>query len=157
MASLDREGNVSFEQERLRILESVANGELTPQEGHLQIAMLKHAAGKGDAAPEQGVAIDVDQPGAQQTRQQVRMGPLLAIMALPFVMAGTLLFGFLAFVFALPTYFGVWLWNAHLVGLHPALPVLSFWPTFGLVILFNFAWTLLSWRRNLRVAFKVNG
>lgn len=173
---------MSFEQERLRILEMVSNGELTPQEGHLRIAMAKVSSGQDapDGAAETATAGEpgVVHVGEQQRGQDERgrdipfgaqwpfgatevppprLGPLVALMALPLAFGFVLLGLGLAFVLALPTFVAVMAWNAFVVSAHPTWPSLGLGQTLAAVVLLVLVGNVLVWGRRLRVAIRSGG
>jgi hypothetical protein len=129
------------EEERLRILERVSKGELTPEEGQLQIAMMKVKAQRQEPA-----VFEPEPQGAQPPRQAPNMGPLLAFMALPIVLVVGFVAIALTLLLAFPVYLGVWLWNAVLVPALPGAPLLAYLPTLGLVVLFMLVSTALNMR-----------
>lgn len=149
---------MSFEAERLRILERVSNGELSPKEGSLEIAMLRvhheRTDAEGLARPEPGAerqdpwAAWRDRLGASPTR--ISSWPLLLVLALPLLVAAGFILGGLALVLALPTLLLVAGWNTLLAD-RAGWPELSFWPTLGAAIAAMALWTALRWRRRLRV------
>jgi hypothetical protein len=135
------------EEERLRILERVSKGELTPEEGQLQIAMMKVKAQR------QEPAVIAPEPEPQRPRQAPPVGPLLALLALPMVLALAFVSASLAFMLAIPVYAFVWLWNAQVVHVVPGAPMLAFWPSLGLAVLLMLLSGALRWGRSLQVSF----
>lgn len=128
------------EEERLRILERVAKGEITPEEGQLQIAMMKVKAQR------QEPTLVEPEPQGAPPRRAPNLGPLLALLALPVVLVVGFVSVALTLLMALPVYLGVWLWNAVLVPAVPGAPLLAYLPTLGLVVLFMLLSTALNMR-----------
>jgi hypothetical protein len=161
---------MSFEDERLAILQRVSRGELSPQDGQLEIAMLKvkhQQSGEQEPGLSQSVPHEdprgqgpygrnpffaqgrsIFGPDAQPLKLTWPMGLALAI---PFVMIGGVLLTGLALFLAFPTYLLVSIWNSSAAS-HAGWPLLPFWPTlFGLVAAFSL-FTLLKWARRIRAA-----
>ena len=130
---------MSFEDERLAILQRVSRGELSPQEGQLEIAMLKVRAERGPDEPgvttTSGATWDTEPEaptGAPFARPFNVNGPIALAIALPIVLIGAFVLLGTAVAFALPTWLFVTLWNPIALANHWA--TLSFWPTLGLVV-----------------------
>jgi hypothetical protein len=144
---------MSFEEERLAILQRVSNGELSPQEGQLEIAMLKVKHQQGQEPGLQASASGRDGHGAehqQPFRPPFAMsGPLAFALALPFVLIGGVMLVGLSLFLALPTWVIVFMWN-QAAATHPGWPVLAFWPTLGALVLTFTVITVLNWGRRLR-------
>ena len=156
---------MSFEEERLSILARVSNGEISPQEGSLEIAMLKVKYQQGHEEP--GLTAsphERDDQGAHQgpfrgpfqappfgaAPPRALTWPLMLALAVPFLLIGGLVLGGMVLFLALPTYLFVALWN-HWAAAGGAAPELSFWPTLGFAVMLFFLLSLLRWRRRLRV------
>lgn len=150
---------MSFEDERLSILQRVSKGELTPQEGQLEIAMLKvrqqqpAEPGLEHAAPR----MDYDVPPRHEQappfagRMPINV-PIAFAILLPLVLIGGVMLAGLALFLALPTYLLVAVWN----GVAPAQhwPMLAYWPTLGVLMLLFMILTITKWTRRLRVIFQ---
>lgn len=163
---------MSFEAERLRILERVSSGELSPQEGSLQIAMLKvryqeetpvapddttttvepHAGPGGDYNGDYrrfespfGFASAQMPPGFKLT------WPLMLGLAIPFLIVVAFGLTMLGVILALPTLAVVLIWNAVAPALPGVQPLLEFWPTLGMMMLAFIVWSLLGARRRARM------
>ncbi|MDB5100146.1 MAG: hypothetical protein JWM80_4567 [Cyanobacteria bacterium RYN_339] len=136
---------MSYEKERLRILEMVSKGELTPEEGQLRIAM-----GKVKAQRQEPAVFTPEEPAA---RKAPGLGPLLALLALPVVLVLGFVMTGLTLLLAFPVYMGVWLWNAQVVPAFAGTPPLAYLPTLALVVLLMLLSGALRWRRSLRVSF----
>lgn len=136
----------SFEEERLRILSRVEAGELTPQQGSLEIAMLKVRA-QGEAAPE-----PEDDPQAQmpplRAPNPVALGALLLV---PFVVMGLIVVVAMTFFMALPAYLLMWAWNALVVPNVAGMAEIGFFQTLAMMVAFSLLSTLLRWRRKVKV------
>lgn len=151
---------MSFETERLRILERVSNGELTPQEGSLEITMLKVKYQQEDgsqAEAAQGAPIEVGRGFRDRFRftpppEGLKMSwPLMVGLLVPFLfVGGALLVGF-GLMLALPALAITLVWNAVAATSEGAMPLLSFWPTLGVMMLLSLLSSLLGFRRRIRV------
>lgn len=136
-----------FEEERLRILERVEAGELTPQEGSLQIAMLKVQSqdGASAGAPE-------DEPGPYgvppRAPNPIALGALLLV---PFVVMGLIVTVAMTFFMALPAYLGMLAWNALVVPSVPGAVEVGFFQTLALLVALSLISNLLRWRRKVKV------
>jgi hypothetical protein len=160
--------HVPNDDERLRILQMVARGELTPQAGQLEIAMLKTKAQSVNPSEDEDMPsyIEVGEAGLNgwrphstygETAAKPNFAPLMALLALPLLaVAGFITLG-LAFVLALPTYFVVGFWNAAIVPGHPGWPVLGFWSSLAASVALVGLWTLLGWGRRLKLAVRFGG
>lgn len=149
---------MSFDEERLSILQRVSNGELTPQEGQLEIAMLKvkHQQANDEPGLERAESAGQYRDGAQQqmppfgTALPFKLnGPIALALALPFLLIGGLLLAGLGLFLAFPTYLGVSIYN-QVAATHPGWPVLGFWPTLGTAMVIVSIVTVLNWRRRIR-------
>ena len=159
----------AFESERLRILEKVSNGEISPQEGSLQIAMLK-VKFQEEAAPEPDHQTTGMQEAAGAWRQDEGQGPyqggfawggtpanfkptlpVIAALAIPVLFVLGLMLGGMAMVLAIPTLLLVLVWNAIAATAPDALPTLAFFPTLGAVLLAFIVLSILRgwWRTRL--------
>lgn len=166
---------MSFEAERLRILERVSSGELSPQEGSLQIAMLKvRYQDEAPIAPDdestglEAHAGPYEEPGGQQRfeagfdwRERFAASgmppgfkltwPLMLGLAIPFLVVASFGLGMLALFLAVPTFALVLIWNALAPVLPGVQPLLEFWPTLGVVVVLFIVWSLLGMRRRARL------
>ncbi|MFN3430490.1 MAG: hypothetical protein ACK46X_11090 [Candidatus Sericytochromatia bacterium] len=149
---------MSFDEERLSILQRVSNGELTPQEGQLEIAMLKvkHERAHDEPGLERAEPMGQYQDGARQQMPPFGgalpfklSGPIAVALALPFLMIGGLLLVGLGLFLAFPTYLGVSIYN-QVAATHPGWPLLGFWPTLGTAMVIVSIVTVLNWRRRIR-------
>jgi hypothetical protein len=155
---------MAYEEERLRILQRVSAGELTPEEGSLQIAMLR--VGRAPAQPpldpvmEEAIApprFERERPFAGHPFASRHAGPVtwpvLVALALPFLLVAGLAAAFAAGSIAVLTWLAVAVWNqavaAHWLGGQP----IGFFPTCWYIAVFAALWTALRWRRRLRDAF----
>lgn len=136
-----------FEEERLRILERVEAGELTPQQGSLEIAMLKVKAQQGtaDAAPEADPGPRRAGPGAPNP---IALGALLLV---PFVVMGLIVVVATACFMLLPAFLMMHAWNGLVVPSVPGAGAVGFFQTLGAMVAFSLVWTMLRWRRKVRV------
>jgi hypothetical protein len=135
----------TFEEERLRILARVQAGELTPQEGSLQIAMLKV---KAQEAPEEPQAPREPLGSLPKAPNPLAIGLLLLV---PFVVMGLIVtVGMLMFM-ALPAYLAMAAWNGIVVATVPGTEAVGFLPVLAGFAAFGFLWTVLRWRRKVRV------
>lgn len=147
----------SFEEERLRILARVSAGELTPQEGSLQIAMAKVKL--------EGTA-DEPEPGPRRAKDPLPPLPqvpgkwaIYAMLAIPFLFLATLMSVGMAFFLALPAYVFMSFWNGWVVPSAPGTVEIGFFPMLGALVFASLVSTGLRWRRQLKVftAGQVNG
>jgi hypothetical protein len=130
---------MSYEDERLAILQRVSRGELSPQDGQLEIAMLKV---RTERAPDEpglsttgGPRWDTEPeapPNAPFARPFTVNGPIAFAFALPILLIGGMVLVGTAVAFALPTWLVVTLWNPIALANHWA--TLSFWPTLAVVV-----------------------
>ena len=157
---------MSFEEERLAILQRVSKGELSPQEGQLEIAMLKVRHQSSDQEPGLAQAEPAyearrenpfDQIPFGRNFQPVQLsGPLAIAIIIPFVMIGIVLVVGLGLFLALPTYVLVYFYNQAAAG-NADWPMLSYWPTlFSFMGVFTLV-TVLNWGRRLRAIFQRQG
>ena len=137
----------SFEEERLLILGRVQAGELTPQEGSLQIAMLKVKSQEGASA-----AADDDAHGPRAV-PPARPNPIAlgALLLVPFVVMGLIVLTTVTFFMVLPAWLGMLAWNALVVPAVPGAEAVGFLQTLAVFVAFSVLWTLLRWRRKVRV------
>lgn len=150
---------MSFEDERLSILQRVSKGELTPQEGQLEIAMLKvrHQQPTEPGLEPAARRMDDDVPPRQDQmppfagRMPINL-PIAFAILLPLVLIGGVMLAGLALFLALPTYVLVAVWN----GMAPAQhwPMLAYWPTLGVMMVIFTVLTVAQWTRRLRVLFQ---
>src|SRR4051812_40368751 len=125
---------MSFEDERLAILQRVSRGELSPQDGQLEIAMLKMRAERPSDEPgltTTGGARWDTEPEAPSEQPFARPfsvnGPIAFAIALPLVLIGGMVLLGTAIAFALPAWLLVSIWNPIALANHWA--TLSYWPT----------------------------
>jgi hypothetical protein len=149
---------MSFDDERLRILERVSNGELTPQEGSLEITMLK-VKYQQETEAHQAASQEVQSGGGFRDRFRFARPPegfklswpLVVGLAIPFLfVAGALIAG-MGLMLALPALAVTMVWNAVASTSEGAMPLLSFWPTLGVMILVSALSSLLGFRRRIRL------
>lgn len=141
---------MSTEAERLRILEQVSNGELTPQQGQLEIAILK-TRGSADEAERPEATYEANGGTPQRPPS---LAPFMALLALPVIGLGVMIVTGLTFFLALPAYVLMSLWNAYMVPAIAGAPVLSFFSTLAGLVVFTILWTAIGWGRRLRLAFQ---
>ena len=152
---------MSFEEERLAILQRVSKGELSPQDGQLEIAMLKVRHQQGESEPGLATAEPSRQeqhesPFGQTLPPMQLSGPLALAIIIPLVMIGGVLLVGLGLFLALPTYLLVLFYN-QAAATHAGWPLLSFWPTlFSFIGIFALV-TVLNWGRRLKAAFQRQG
>lgn len=150
---------MSFEEERLAILQRVSAGELSPQEGQLEIAMLKvrHQQAQEPGLQAAAPGRESHDPFGQQPQNPFRMpplsGPVAFALILPFVLIGGVLLVGLGLFLALPTVLLVNVWN-QTAATQPGWPLLAYWPTLGGLMLAFTVFTLLNWGRKLRAMFQ---
>ncbi len=140
-----------FDEERLLILERVEAGELTPQEGSLQIAMLKvKSQERGGATADEAGPGGAEGPHRRQPRapNPIAIGALLLV---PFVVMGLIVTVALTFFMALPAYLAMLAWNALLVPSVPGLAEIGFFQTLAMLVVFSLLTTFLRWRRKVKV------
>jgi hypothetical protein len=137
---------MSYEEERLRILERVSKGELTPEEGQLQIAMMKVKAQRQEP--------ELYAPPEPPPYEPPSVAPLVGLLALPILLLGGFFITAMTVMLAFPVYLAVWLWNAQIVPAFPHAVPLAYFPTLGLVVLLTLLSSALRFRHRLRVSFK---
>lgn len=160
---------MSFEDERLAILQRVSKGELSPKDGQLEIAMLKvkhrqdgeQEPGLSHAAPHEETRRESpfgrNPFGSGQTPFGAFAGPLKLTwpmglaLAIPFVMIGGVLLIGLGLFLAFPTYLLVAIWNQS-AATHAGWPILPYWPTLFSLMASVTIFTLLNWGRRIRAA-----
>ena len=150
----------NFEDERLRILERVSAGELTPQQGQLEIAMLKvggpdpadgHVVMAADAAEEQARAAgDAWREAFEQARPPSPWA-LGALVLAPFVAMGLVMAVGLAFFLALPAYLVMLGWNGLVVPAVPGLATIGFFQTLAIMVIVSLVSSVVRWRRRVQV------
>lgn len=136
----------TFEEERLHILSRVEAGELTPQQGSLEIAMLKVKA-QGDAAPEAEAEPRAQMPPLRQPNP-IALGALLLV---PFVVMGLIVVTAMTFFMALPAYLLMLGWNALVVPNVAGVVEIGFFQTLAMMVAVSLLSTLLRWRRKVKV------
>lgn len=153
---------MSFESERLRILERVSNGELTPQEGQLEITMLKvkHQQDTDSQTVTNDATVQSGGFGGG-FRDRFRFArppeglrltwPLMVGLAIPFMFVAGLLLAGMGLMLALPALAITMVWNAVASTSEGAMPLLSFWSTLGWMVLLSVLSSLLGFRRRIRV------
>lgn len=139
---------MSFEDERLRILQAVADGKLTPQQGQLEIAMMKVRS--ESTAPTAAPEPPRFDPNHGPQAAKPPLAPLLGLIAFPMVMMAGFFAFMMSFVFALPVYLAITLWNALLAPM--GWPVLPFWPSLAASVFAFMVISLIGWGRRMRVA-----
>ena len=133
-----------FEGERLRILERVEAGELTPQQGSLEIAMLK-VKGQQAAEPE---PEPEPRPRPLRAPNPVAVGALLLV---PFVVMGLIITTATALFMILPAFVMMYAWNGLVVPAVPGAAAVGFFQTLAAMVAFSLLWTFLRWRRKVKV------
>ncbi len=140
----------SFEDERLRILARVSAGELTPQEGSLEIAMAKVRLGEGE-----GAAPEPQGRRARDPLPPLAKGPskwaIYGLLAVPFLMLSVLMSVGMAFFLALPAYVFMAFWNGIVVPSAPGTVEIGFFSTLATLVFVSLVSTGLRWRRQLKV------
>jgi hypothetical protein len=128
---------MSFEDERLSILQRVSKGEISPQDGQLEIAMLKV---RHQRANEPGLEPAAPTGTHEEPRQQPPFAqptpprwPIAFAIALPLLLIGGLTLVMIAAFLALPTYVLVTVWNQLAPAQH--WPLITYWPTLGALTL----------------------
>lgn len=162
---------MSYEDDRLAILQRVSKGELSPKDGQLEIAMLKVKQQQGDNEPGLSHAGPDEDTRRQSPFGQMPFGnmpfgagatplkltwPIALALVIPFVMIALVLVTGLGLFLALPTYLLVAMWNQSAAD-HAGWPLLGYWPTlFSMIAAFS-AFTLLKWGRRIRSAMQRQG
>lgn len=141
---------MSYEEERLNILRRVSAGELSPQEGSLQIAMLKVHQQEAPSGAQSSADLAFEEAPQDARRPpwpQMPPWPFMLLLLVPFLSIALILASALALVLALPTLLVVAVWNALASAWPGMMPSLSFLPTLALMMALALLWMLVGRRR----------